>query len=181
MNEIRWGIIGTGKIAHTFAEAINNCEDCKLSAAASRTLQKAEAFAAKYGCDRAFGSYRELAECDDVDVVYIATPMSAHFHDALICLEHGKNVLCEKSVTLDSDQLRILLETAAANKLFFMEAMWMKCQPAYLKAKEWINSGRIGSVEYIKADFSNIVPFDAEDRLFRADCGGGALLDLFIP
>lgn len=180
MNDIRWGIIGTGKIAHTFAEAINNCEGCKLTAVSSRNLQKAEDFAEKFDCERAFGSYLEMAECNDVDVVYIATPMSSHFRDSLICLGRGKNVLCEKSVTLDSQQLVKLLDAASEKGLFFMEAMWMKCQPAYLKAKEWIKSGRIGDVEYIKADFSNIVPFDAADRLFRADCGGGALLDLSV-
>lgn len=180
MDEIRWGIIGTGKIAHTFAEAINSCEGCRLTAVSSRSLQKAESFAAAYGCEMAFGSYLELAGHDGVDVVYIATPMSSHFNDAMLCLEHGKNVLCEKSVTLDSHQLEMLLDTAKKNKLFFMEAMWMKCQPSYLKAKEWINSGKIGRIEYIKADFSNIVTFDADDRLFRADCGGGALLDLSV-
>lgn len=180
MSTVKWGIIGTGRIAHTFADALSECSGAELYAVASRTEEKARIFAEEHGCGLAFGSYQELAECGDIDIVYIATPMASHFGDSMLCLENGRNVLCEKSVTLNSHELGILLETAEKRGLLFMEAMWMKCQPAYLKAKEWVKNGRIGSVEYIKADFSNIVPFDSKDRLFRADCGGGALLDLSV-
>jgi Predicted dehydrogenases and related proteins len=177
---IRWGIIGTGRIAHTFAKALVNCENAIPFAAASRTRQKADAFAAEYQFRKAYGSYAELAQDPDVDVVYIATPMSSHYHDARLCLEHGKNVLCEKSVTLNCQQLEELLDLAKQNGLFFMEAMWMKCRPVYRKAMEWVREGRIGSIGCIKAGFCNLVPYNANDRLFRADCGGGALLDLGV-
>ncbi len=178
--KIRWGIIGTGRIAHTFAEALSGCEEAELYAVASRTAQKAADFAEKFGFLKSYGSYAELAQDENIDVVYIATPMSSHCHDAKLCLAHDKNVLCEKSVTLNLHQLEELLELAKMKNLFFMEAMWMKCRPAYRKAMEWLKAGRIGQVRYIKADFSNFVPFDANDRLFRADCGGGALLDLAV-
>ncbi|NLT09241.1 MAG: Gfo/Idh/MocA family oxidoreductase [Ruminococcus sp.] len=180
MKKIRWGIIGTGRIAHKFAEALKGCEEAELCAVASRTMEKAEKFAAEFGFRKSFCSYEEFAERSEAEAVYIATPMASHFNDAMLCLTHGKNVLCEKTVTLNSAQLEILLKTADENGLFFMEAMWMKCRPVYLKAKEWALSGRIGDIRFIKADFSNTVPYDGNDRLFRPDCGGGALLDLAV-
>ncbi len=169
--KIRWGIIGTGRIAHTFAEALSGCEGAELYAVASRTVQKAADFAEKFGFLKSYGSYAELAQDENIDVVYIATPMHSHYHDAKLCLAHDKNVLCEKSVTLNFHQLEELLELAKKKNLFFMEAMWMKCRPAYQKVMEWLRTDRIGKVRYIKADFSNFVPYDANDRLFRADCG----------
>ena len=180
MGNIRWGIIGTGRIANTFAAALSGTQGSELYAAASRHLEKADIFAKKYNISKAYGSYRELAENGEIDAVYIATPMASHFEDALMCLRSGRNVLCEKSVTLNAGQLKILLDTAAENDLFFMEAMWTKCRPAYLKVREWIKTGKIGDIRYIKADFSNLCKYDPNDRLFRPDCGGGALLDLAV-
>ena len=180
MEKIRWAIIGTGKIAHTFAEALAGTEDAILYAAASRSYDRAQAFADKFGFEKAYGSYEELVSDSNIDVVYIATPMSAHYNNAMMCIEHGLNVLCEKTVTLNSAQFRKVLDAARKHNVFFMEAMWMKCRPTFLKVMEWINSGAIGDVRYIKADFSNFIPYSADDRLFRSDCGGGALLDLAV-
>lgn len=180
MKNFKWGIIGTGKIAHTFATALKHSENAELCAVASRTDEKAKAFAEEFGFSEYYGSYKELAEKSGVEIVYIATPMASHFDDAWLCLENGINVLCEKSLTLNTAQTEKLLAFAKEKNLFFMEAMWMKCRPVYKKMKEWINSGRIGDIEYIKADFSNAIPYDENDRLFRADCGGGCLLDLGI-
>ena len=180
MKKFRWGIIGTGKIAHTFAEALAGCEDAELYAVASRTIDKAQQFAEKYGFAKSYGSYQELADDADVDVVYIATPMASHYGDSKMCLNAEKNVLCEKTVALNERQLEEILTLAKEKDLFFMEAMWMKCRPVYLNMMEWIKSGKIGTPKYIKADFSNYIPYDPNDRLFRLDCGGGALLDLGV-
>ncbi|MCR5717920.1 MAG: Gfo/Idh/MocA family oxidoreductase [Oscillospiraceae bacterium] len=180
MRTIQWGIIGTGRIARKFAEALGGCEGAGLCAVSSRTAEKAQAFAQEYGFRKAYGSYEALAQDTETDVVYIATPMHSHYHDAKLCLLHDKNVLCEKSVTLNAAQLAELLALAKERGLFFMEAMWMKCRPVYRKALAWLQSGKIGQVRYLKADFSNFVPYRADDRLFRADCGGGALLDLGV-
>ena len=180
MNKYKWGVIGTGKIAHTFATALMNCENAELCASASRTEEKAKRFAEEFGFLKYYGSYREFAEKSDAEIVYIATPMASHFDDAWLCLENGKNVLCEKSLALNTAQTEKLIAFAKEKGLFFMEAMWMKCRPVYRKMKDWIASGLIGDIEYIKADFSNFIPYDENDRLFRADCGGGCLLDLGI-
>ncbi len=175
-----WGILATGKIAHTFAKAVRSVPDAKLYACASRNKEKADKFAAEFGAEKAYGSYEELAADPNVDIVYVASPMSCHYENVRLCFEHGKNVLCEKSVTLDAAQLEELIIIARSKKLFFMEAMWTKCLPAFLKAKEWFDAGRIGNVKAIRADFSNPVEYDPADRLFRPELGGGALLDLCV-
>ena len=180
MKKINWGIIGTGRIAHTFAQALVGCENAIPAAVASRALEKAKNFASEFGFSKSYGSYEELACDSSIDAVYIATPMSSHFKDTMLCLENGKNVLCEKSVSLNSAELEKMLSLAKEKDLFFMEAMWMKCKPTFLKVMNWINCGNIGTVRYIKADFCNFVPYNGDDRLFRAECGGGALLDLGV-
>lgn len=175
-----WGIMATGKIAHTFAKAVNFTDGARLYACASRSAEKAAEFGAQYGAEKCYGSYEELAADENIDVIYIATPMNCHYENVKLCFEHGKNVLCEKSVTINSTQLRELIEIAREKNLFFMEAMWTKCLPAFRKAKEWVAEGKIGTIKAIRADFSNAVDFDENDRLFRPELGGGALLDLSV-
>ncbi len=180
MSKVKWGIISTGAIAHKFTQALVYNENSIPYAVASRTLEKAESFGKEYGFEKCYGSYEELVKDEDVDVVYIGTPMHSHYEDALLCLNNGKNVLCEKAVTINSKELEELLRVAKEKNLFFMEAMWMKCIPAFLKAKELVESGAIGKVEMVKVDFCNRVPYDENNRLFRMDTGGGALLDLAV-
>ena len=179
-NITNWGIMATGKIAHTFAKAVNAAEGAKLYACASRDGSKAAEFGKLYGAEKSYGSYEELAADPNVDIVYVASPMSCHYENVRLCFEYGKNVLCEKSITMNSEQLAELVKTAKEKNLFFMEAMWTKCLPSFLKAKEWVQSGKIGEIRAIRADFSNPVDFDPADRLFRPELGGGALLDLAV-
>lgn len=180
MSNIRWGIIGTGRIAVTFAEALAGCEEAELYAVASRSEERAAAFAEKHGFSKAYGSYEQLAADPEVDIVYIATPMSSHYDDTLLCLRRGKHVLCEKAAAINSRELDDMITLAGEKNLFFMEAMWMKCRPVYLKAKEWVKRGSIGDIKCVKADFCNLVKYDPKDRLFAPECGGGALLDLAV-
>lgn len=177
MDNIKWGMIGTGRIARAFAEALKGTQGAELYAVGSRMAEKAAAFSGNYGFKKWYGSYDELIADKEVDVVYVATPMASHYHDCMNAILHGKNVLCEKTVTLNSAQLQKLLDAAKEKNVFFMEGMWMKCRPAYIKMKEWIEQGKIGEIKYVKAEFCNFVKHDPTDRLFRADCGGGALLD----
>ena len=99
MDIIRWGIMGTGRIARTFAEAINGTDGCEIYAVASRSAAKAEDFATKYGASKSYSCYEELVSDKDVDVVYIATPTSCHYENSMMCLKHEKAVLCEKPVS----------------------------------------------------------------------------------
>lgn len=177
---VNWGIMATGKIARTFAKAVNFAEGAKLYACASRSAEKAAEFGKLYGAEKSYASYEELAADPNVDIIYVASPMSCHYENVKLCFEHGKNVLCEKSITMNTAQLEELIAEARKKNLFFMEAMWMKCLPSFLKAREWFAAGKIGRIKAIRADFSNPVNFDPKDRLFRADLGGGALLDLGV-
>lgn len=180
MNKVNWGILSTGKIARTFAKTLNSVEGAACYAVSSRSSEKAAAFAKEFGFSKSYGSSAEMLADPALDAVYIASPMSCHYADAIACMEAGKNVLCEKTVTLNGQQLDTLLELAERKGVLFMEAMWTKCLPVYLQAREWLESGRIGKPQMVKADFVNICEYNEQDRLFRADLGGGALLDLGV-
>lgn len=180
MDKIKWGIIGTGRIARAFVTALAAVPEAELYAVGSRSAEKGADFAKEYGFAHSYASYDDLLSDSNIDIVYIATPMASHYDNCISALTRGKNVFCEKSVTLNAEQLRGILTLAEKKKLFFCEAMWMKCRPTYIKMKEWLERGKLGDIRYIKADFSNFVPYNADDRLFRADCGGGALLDVTV-
>lgn len=177
---INFGIMASGRIAEKFAEAVNYAKGANLYAIASRTKEKAEDFAKRHNAGKAYGSYEELAADENVDIVYIATPMSCHYDNVKLCFENGRNVICEKTLTLNASQLEELMEIAKEKKLFFMEAMWMKCMPHFRKALEWHKAGKIGKIKAIRADFSKACEYDPDDRNFRNDLGGGAALDFLV-
>ncbi|WP_374582268.1 Gfo/Idh/MocA family protein [Pseudoduganella sp.] len=177
---IRWGILGTGKIAKAFATALREVPDVELAAVASRSLDSATKFAAEYGAQRAHGSYQALADDPGVDVIYIATPHAMHHENAIMCLQAGKALLIEKAFTLNRRQAQEIADLARARKLFVMEAMWTRFQPAMLEAKRLIDMGEIGQVRNLQADFGFPADAGPEHRLFNPALGGGALLDLGI-
>lgn len=152
---VHWGIIGLGYMAETFATAIDGNKSGIVAAVASRSADKAEKFAKKHGNCRSFGSYESMLKDKslNLDIVYIATPESVHYENIMLCLQNGCNVLCEKPITASSDQFIELADLAKGKGLFLMEGMWMKCLPTFLKADEWISEGRIGRVDFIRADF----------------------------
>ncbi len=184
MKTVRWGIIATGGIAAKFAEAcaFESARTGKsvLAAVASRNGAKAREFAAKWAIPRSYGSYDELFADPAIDAVYIATPHNSHPELSIAALRAGKAVLCEKPVSVTGAEFVPVIETARSEKRFFMEAMWMKFNPAIRKAIYWIESGRIGAVKYVKADFFLDAPFDPASRLYDPALGGGALLDVGI-
>jgi hypothetical protein len=126
---VRWGILGLGQMAHTFAKALNCVPGAELVAVASRSVAKAQAFAAKHSVRHSFGNYADMLRADNVpvDVVYVSTPVDCHYDHTKMCLQMGKNVLCEKPITLNAEQCESLTELAGANGTFLMEGMWMKC------------------------------------------------------
>jgi predicted dehydrogenase len=177
---IRWGIIGCGRIAAAFAEGLKPLPDGRLAAAASQTREKAEAFCEKFSVKVCHGSYEALVEDHGVDVVYIATPHRFHFDHALLALEHGKHVLCEKAFTLNASQAQVLIHSARERKLFLMEAMWTRFLPCTQRLLEFLGGGGIGEIRMVKADLCKIFPRDLEDRFFNRELGGGSLLDLGV-
>ena len=176
----RWGILATGGIAAAFASDLPLLPDAEVVAVGSRSLEAAQAFAAQHGIPRAHGSWTDLAEDPDVDVVYVATPHAFHYAAALLCVQAGKAVLCEKPFTLDQPTSRELIDAARTRGTFLMEAMWMRCNPAILRMVDLIKDGAIGEVTTVQADFGVAGPFPPEHRMRARALGGGALLDLGI-
>lgn len=193
-NEIRWGIVGPGRIAEKVAQDLAHVDGARLAAVGSRSIDRARAFAAQHGPDgtaataattgddavRAHGSYRELIADPDVDVLYVATPHSQHTAIAVAALEAGKAVLVEKTFTVTLAGAWRVVDTARTHGVFAMEAMWTRFQPAIVRMRELIADGAIGEVHAAQADLGVDRPFDPTDRVFAHDLGGGALLDLGV-
>ncbi len=177
---IRWGVIGPGGIATGFAEAMEWCEGGTITAVASRSAERAEAFGDRFGIPTRYGDYDALAADSDVDVVYVATPHSRHEVDTLALLQAGKHVLCEKPFALNARQATRMAEEAKSRGLFLMEAIWSRFLPAYRALVEVIGEGRIGRPLLVEADFGFRRPVDPVHRHFAPALGGGALLDLGI-
>jgi predicted dehydrogenase len=177
---IRWGVLGTGYIASAFAGDLPLVPGAELVAVGSRRADTAEAFAQRHGFARAHGSWAALAADPGVDVVYVATPHAFHYDAALACLAGGKAVLCEKPMTLDLVSAARLVQEARTRRLFLMEAMWMRCNPAILALARTVADGAIGEVTAVHADFGLQGPFEAAHRLRDPALGGGALLDLGV-
>jgi len=180
MDKIRWGIISTGMIAKQFAEDLPYVEGAELVAVGSRSQDSADAFAKTYGIPKAHPNYEALANDPDVDVVYIATPHPFHEENALMCLEAGKAVLCEKPFALNATQTQNIIAKALDKGCFLMEAMWTRFLPHMRKLHQLIDEGAIGEVQLLSADFGFAAPYDPAHRLFNLELGGGALLDVGI-
>ncbi|GAA4048560.1 Gfo/Idh/MocA family oxidoreductase [Streptomyces shaanxiensis] len=177
---VRWGILATGGIAAAFTADLVDLPDAEVVAVASRSQASADAFAERFGIARAYGDWNALAQDGDIDVVYVATPHSAHRAAAGLCLEAGHNVLCEKAFTLNAREAEELVALAEARGSFLMEAMWMYCNPLIRRLKALVDDGAIGEVRHVQADFGLAGPFPPAHRLRDPAQGGGALLDLGV-
>ncbi len=180
-DKIRWGIVGPGHIAHSFAKDLKLVNDGELTAVASRSLDRANEFADEYGAEHRFGSYEEIFESDVVDVLYIATPHTSHCDLTIKALNHGKAVLCEKPMGIDADQVKMMIAAAKKNEVFLMEALWSRFNPSIVKVMELIAEGKIGDVAYLNANFGFYgLDRDEDGRLLNPDLAGGSLLDIGI-
>jgi predicted dehydrogenase len=194
--QLKWGILATGGIAETFARdlwvnpetrGVTDIEHVVVAAASSTSADKAKAFLQEVRAPstaRAYGSYKDLVADPDVDIIYIATPHSHHFRNAMLCLSAGKNVLCEKAFTTNALQAEILINTAREKNLFLMEAVWTRYFPLSIYVRDLITSNRIGTVYRTTADLSYAIPpettFPDTHRMVNPALAGGALLDLGI-
>ena len=181
-NPIKWGVIGLGYMAETFARAIDGNKDGIVYAVASRDITKARRFATKHGHCKAFGSYESMVMNHDLnlDIIYIATPAKYHYEHIKLCLNAGKNVLCEKPITINHQQLEELIRLAKENNCFLMEGMWMKCLPTIKKAMEWIDCGEIGILNLIRIDFYKRSQIRQDLSIYNSDEGGGVLQDFGV-
>jgi predicted dehydrogenase len=180
MPDHRWGVAGPGGIAVRFANAMQLVEGGHIARVASRSPERARAYADAQANGAACGSYEELAEDPDIDVVYVATPQTRHAADTIPYLEAGKHVLCEKPFAINAGEAREMVAAARSNGRFLMEAIWSRFLPSYRSLVELVTAGAIGQVLRVEADFGFRIPVDPQHRLFDLERGGGGLLDLGI-
>jgi predicted dehydrogenase len=178
--KIRWGIIGLGKIANKFATDLITVENIELVAVASRSQQNANDFAQKFNAKKAYNSYQDLANDDEVDAVYIATPHSFHKEHTSLCLQNKKAVLCEKPFAMNLQEVTEMIAVAKENNVLLMEALWTYLLPQYAYLLEIIETRKFGKLKTVAADFGFKPAYDLESRLFKKEVGGGSLLDIGI-
>ena len=181
IEKVRWGILGTGRIAKAFAEGLKDVNNGTLVAIASRNLESAKSFAQDWNIENAFGSYLELAQSDKIDAIYIATPHTEHSNNAVMCMENRKAVLCEKPFAVNSEQVSQMIEQSRKHNILLMEGMWSRFPPLMYEVRRLIKSNEIGEVRTIHADFGfKPENDDPNGRLFNPNLAGGSLLDVGI-
>jgi predicted dehydrogenase len=178
--DIRWGIVGPGRIAESVLPDFAHVPNARPVAVASRSQERADAFAARHGLDRAHGSYDAILADPDVDVLYVATPHPQHHAIALGALRAGKALLVEKAFTATTAGAAEVIDVARETGVFVMEAMWTRFQPAIVAMRDLVSDGAIGTVRSVQADLGVARDYDPTDRLFDLALGGGALLDLGV-
>lgn len=180
MKKTNWAIIAPGNIARTFSKALQGVESARLYSVASRSANKAEAFAKDMGFDTFAESQEELLADPLVDIVYIASPHVFHADTAIECLQAGKAVLCEKPMAINSSEAERVFQTAKQHHTFYMEAVWTRFMPVLHQVLRWIQEGQIGEVKMVQASFGISKPFAPSHRLYDLKLAGGALLDVGI-
>lgn len=178
--KIGWGLLGPGRFAREFADELKQVDGAQRVAVGSRDSKRAADFAKEFGFEKSYGSYEGLLNDEEIDIVYIVVPHVFHRQLAEQAIRSGKAVLCEKPLTPNFGDTSELLELAAQQNVFLMEAMKTGFLPAIGKAKQWIESGKIGEPRLLRADFCFQGPTDPEDRLMNPDLAGGAILDIGI-
>ncbi len=177
-NRMNWGVLGTGKIATRFAQALNNIPDqAQLLAVGSRQQDTADAFGDKFNIPRRYASYEDVAADPDVDIMYIGTPGVYHSRDVSMSLNHGKHVLCEKAFAINAKQAQQMIDLARDKGLFLMEAMWTRFFPIHVRIRELLAEGAIGQANGLTVNFLARPPFDLNNRFFDLNLGASVLLD----
>ncbi len=177
---VRWGFIGTGRIASTFARDMALIDEGEVVAVGSRRQESADAFGDAFNVSRRYGSYEALVADPDVDAVYVSTPHPMHFENASLALNHGKPVLVEKAFTMNATEARDLVALARAKDLFLMEAMWTRFLPHVTTVRDLVSRGVLGDLVMVEADNGRWFTPDPNFRLFAPELGGSAMLDLGV-
>ena len=178
-NKLNWTILGCGNIANDFAREMNKMGG-KVYSVANRTYEKAKAFAEKYNIEKVYENTDTLFADDNVDIVYIATPHNKHIEYIIKALENGKHVLCEKAITLNSQELNKAVSLAKEKNLILAEAMTIYNMPLYTELEKIINSGKLGNFRLAQVNFGSFKEYDMKNRFFNMDLAGGALLDIGV-
>lgn len=179
--KIRFGIVGTGTIAHRFANAIKNVAGAELAAVASRTKENAEKFGDEFGIPVRFDSYEKMAQSDAIDAAYIAVPHSGHIGCSCLMMNNGKHVLCEKPMAVNYREAEEMFRCAEKNNVLLMEAMWARLVPGTLRMLELVEKGILGDILGVEGKFCYTMDEDEMDHhVFKSENGGGSLLDVGV-
>lgn len=177
--KLNWAVLGTGVIANEMAQALQRMGK-KLYAVGNRTYEKAVDFAEKYQITKVYKNYDEMFTDPKVDIIYITTPHNTHIQFLRKALEHGKHVLCEKSITLNSSELDEAIKLADKNRVILAEAMTIWHMPLYKKLWKLVEDGQLGKVQMIQLNFGSFKEYDMKNRFFNMELAGGALLDIGV-
>lgn len=177
---LRWGVVAPGSIAATFVEALQKHTSQRVVAVGSRSLERAEEFARRFGVDRASAGYDQVVNDPEVDVVYIASPHSEHARQALLAIAAGKHILVEKPFAPTPGEAEMIVHAARDAGVFAMEAMWMRYLPHMDVVRQLMADGAIGRTALVSADFGAAFPFDPSSRIFDPGLAGGGLLDVGV-
>lgn len=176
----KWGIIGPGRIAQKFAEAVHKTKGASIYAIASRSTKAPDKLKYDFGAEKCYDSYEAIAGDKDIDAVYIATPHRFHYENARTCLEAEKPVLCEKSFTVNAQEAEALFKLSQEKQVFIMEALWTRFLPVYEPVRDWIEGGEIGDIRHVYSTLGFIARRDPADRLLNIELAGGTVLDLGV-
>lgn len=177
--DLNWAVLGTGVIANEMAQALVKMNK-RLYAVANRTHQKALDFAERYGVQKVYDQIDEVFEDEAVDIIYITSPHNTHYEFMKKALEHGKHILVEKSITLNSRELDEMIALAAEKKLVLAEAMTIWHMPIYKKLWEIVQSGQLGKVQIITMNLGSFKEYNMSNRFFNMNLAGGAMLDIGV-
>jgi predicted dehydrogenase len=177
---IRWGILGAGGIAGSFADAVAQHTRAQLVAVGSRSRDRAERFATGHGIPTTHLGYQALVDDPHVDAIYVATPHSEHLEHALLAIRAGKHVLVEKAFTRNAAEAEQVFAAAREAGVFVMEAMWTRFLPHVAALHQVLDAGEIGEIVNVSADHGQLMGFDPSSRLYDPALAGGALLDLGV-
>lgn len=177
MEPFRWGILGTGFAARKFALGLRAAGGAEAALVASRSLQKAQAFAQACGIPSACGSYEEAVARGRIDAFYVATPPSLHYAHALLCLSAGKPALVEKPFAVNAEEARAIASAARARQVFCMEGLWTRFLPLVVRLKQFVDKGELGAIRLLSGSFCSALPVARDNIRFNPALGGGVLLD----
>lgn len=181
MKKIRFGIVGTGTIAHRFADAIKHVPQAELAAVASRTKEKADFFGDEFDIPFRFESYEKMAQSDAIDAAYIAVPHSGHIGCSCLMMKNGKHVLCEKPMAVNYSEAEKMFQCAEKNNVLLMEAMWARLVPGTVKMIELVKNGVLGEILGVEGKFCYTMDEDEMNHhVFAPEHGGGSLLDVGV-
>lgn len=177
---IRFGIMGAGSIANKMADAIIKTEGAELVGVASKSYERALEWSKNYPGIKAYESYEHMLSDSEVDLVYIATTNNYHFENINMCLNSGKNVLCEKPMVMTGREAQAVIKLAREKNLFLMEGMWSRLMPKSAKVMEWIAEDKVGNVKLMQGNIGWVASEVYNKRIFMPELGGGSLYDLGV-